>query len=110
MRVLDGLAGLRPGVEHNAVAGLSDAGDFRDPVRLSCDLGQEAVTGLGNCSQIGVMISGDDQHMHWCLRINVTERDRAGTLQHPVRGNFSGRDAAEQAICHVVDTNLCWPA
>jgi hypothetical protein len=53
------------------------------------------------------VVARDDQHVHRGLRINVTKCDSSRTLQHPVRGYLTCSNAAEKAICHATDLNVC---
>src|SRR5258708_598204 len=106
--VLARLPRLGPGVDHAPVARLGHSRLARDELRLGHQLVEQPVAGLGQRGQIGVVRFGDNQHVHRRLRVYVPERERTRTLQHPRRGDISGRDTAEQAFCHAADLNLCW--
>jgi len=107
VHVVNRLAGLRPGVEHDPVAGLGHARAARDQGRLRGKLVKQAVTGLGQRGQIRMVVSRDNQHVQRRLRVYVLEGNGARALKHPRRRDLPRHDAAKQAVSHEADLNLC---
>ena len=105
--VVDGLAGLVPGVEHHPVAGLRHACLGRRQRSLSRDLIKQAVAGLRDRSQVLVVLFRYHQNVHRRLRVYVPECDSARAFKHSRRRDVPRRDAAEQAISHAEDLNRC---
>ena len=107
MHVADGLARVRAGIKDHAVAALPDALGDRDIVGMRDDLRQQAVLGLGQLAEAGVMGTRDNEDVYRCLRIDVTERDGPIVAGHYRRGNIGCGNAAEQALGHGADLNVC---
>lgn len=95
VRVQYGLPGLRPGIEHDPVAGVRDAGDDRHLAGLRRDLIQQPAAGSRERRQVRMMFLRDHQNVDRSLGIYVTKRDRTRTLQHPVCGDFSVYNVTE---------------
>jgi hypothetical protein len=107
VHVVNRLAGLWPGVEHDPVAGLGQARAARDQGRLCGKLVKQTVTGLGQRDQVRMVLSRDNQHVHRRLRVYVLEGNGARALKHPRRWDLPRRDTAKQAVGHDADLNLC---
>jgi hypothetical protein len=107
VHVVNRLAGLWPGVEHDPVAGLGHTRVARDQSRLRGKLVKQTVTGRGQRGQVRMVLSRDNQHVHRRLRVYVLEGNGARALKHPRRRDVSRRDTAKQAVNHDADLNLC---
>ena len=107
MHVADGLARVRAGIKDDAVAALRDSLGDRDIVGMRDDLCQQAILGLGKLAHAGVVGTRDNENVYRCLRIDVTERDGPIVAGHYRRGNVGCGNAAEQALGHGGDLNVC---
>jgi hypothetical protein len=107
MHVVHGLPGLRPGVEHDPVPALCHAKLAGYHGCLRRDFVKQAVAGLGERGQIGVVLFRDHEHMHRALRVYVLERNGARAFQDRRGRDLSRRDATEQAVSHAADINRC---
>ncbi len=101
------LAAVSAGVEHNPVARIGDTLGDRDLMRVGCDVGEQAVSGRRELSQIGVVGSRNNEHVYGCLRIDIAEGDRPLGARNYRCWYFGGRDGAKQALRHAVDLNVC---
>ncbi len=112
VHMTDGLAAVYTCVEDNPVAVVRDALGYGDIVRVRHDLGQQAVPGRSQLAHVGVMGTRDNENVYRCLRIDVAEGDRPSAGGHYRRRNVGCGDAAEQAIGHDDDLNVCqaWDA
>ena len=91
------LPGVGVAVEHGAVAALGVAalgGDCRGSPHHRAD---QAVVRTVEVVQRGDVRSRHDQHMHGRLRVDVLEGHEVVVLEHLLRRNLAGDDAAEQA-------------
>ena len=110
MDVVDGLPGLRAGVEDHAVAVVGDSlGDGNVP-GVGHELGQQALIGGGQPGQIRVMGPRDHQHVDRGLRVDIAKGDSTGTSRHNRGRNVTGGNGAEQAISHVAILTSARPA
>ena len=107
VHVADGLARVRAGVKDHAVAAIRDALGDRDIVGMRDDLRQQAVPGHGQLAQADVVGTRDNENVYRCLRIDVTERDGPIVAGDYRRGNIGRGNAAEQAVGHGADLNVC---
>ena len=107
VHMADGLARVRAGVEDHTVAAVRDALRDGDIVRVRDDVGQQTVPCRCQLAQVGVMGARDNENVYRCLRIDVTERDRPRAAGHYRRRNIGCGDAAEQAVGHGEDLNVC---
>ena len=71
VHVVDRLARLRPGVEHHPVAGFRNACIACYQRRLSRDLAEQAVVGLGERGQVLMVLFRYHQNVHWRLGVYV---------------------------------------
>lgn len=97
--VEDRLVGVRPGVEHQSVAGGVHAVYLGDFARDREHLTREPGIGHRHRRGIGVVLLGDHQDMGVGLGIDVTEREHVFRLMY--HGGWYGTldDPAEQAVC-----------
>jgi len=107
MNVAHGLAAVSAGVEDDPVARVGDSLGDRDLVRVGGEVGQQAVPGRSEISQIGVMCARDNEHVYGCLRIDIAEGDRPLGARNYRCWNLGGRDGAKQALWHAEDLNVC---
>jgi hypothetical protein len=80
MRVQYRLPGLRPGIEHDPVAGVGHPGGHSHLPGLRGDLVQQPAAGRGERRQVSMVFFRDYQYVHRSLGIYVTKRDRARAL------------------------------
>jgi len=106
VHVVDGLPGVRPGVEHHPVAVAVDALGYRDGVRVGDNVTQQPVAGGCQIGQIGVMSARDNKHVYWRLRIDIAEGNRPVITGHYGRRYLAGGYCAEQAVGHAGDLNV----
>lgn len=106
MNVLNGLPGVRPGVEDHPVPILGHPLADRYLVGMSDDIGQQPVTGGGKLCQIGVMRARDNEHVYRRLRIDIPEGDGASVVGHYGCRQLAGGNGAEQAVRHAADLNV----
>src|SRR5579863_6913228 len=106
VHVPDCLPCLGAGVEHDAVSGTGDPLGFRDLMRLGGQLVHQAIPGLGGLAQIPVVVLGDHEYMAGRLGIDVSERERARTLEHSRRWNLTRHNLTEKAVTHGRDLNV----
>ena len=100
------LAGVGASVEDDPVTGIGDTLGDRNLMGVRCHCGQEAVLGRGELSQIGEVRPRDNEHVYWCLRIDIAEGDRPVVTRHYRCRYFSGGDGAKQAVRHAEDLNV----
>jgi RNA polymerase sigma-70 factor (sigma-E family) len=101
------LAGTGAGVEDDPVTVVGDTLRDCNVMGVRCDGSQEAVLGHGELGQIGVMRPRDNEHVNWCLRIDIAECDGPLVTGHYRRRYFGGSDGAKQAVRHAEDLNVC---
>jgi hypothetical protein len=107
MSMRHGLPGLRAGIEYDPVSGFVDPRGGRHQVGLLGHLVEQPITGGGQRDKVGIVISRNYQHMNRSLRVDITERYSARAFQHANCRDVTRGDAAEKALCHAADLNLC---
>jgi hypothetical protein len=107
MNVAHGLAAVSAGVEDDPVARIGDTLGDRDLMRMGREVGQQAVSGRHELSQIGVVDSRDNEHVYGGLRIDIAEGDRPLRARNYRCWYLGGRDGAKQAVWHALDLNVC---
>jgi hypothetical protein len=106
VHVIHGLAGLRSGIEDDAITGVSDALGDCHLVRVGDDVGQQPVPGKRQLGQVGVVLPSYHKYVYGSLRINVAEGDSPRISGHYGRWYVGGGDATEQAVRHAEDLNV----
>jgi len=97
---------LRSGVEHDAVSGLIDTFRFGYPLRLAGQFIEQPAPSLGSRGQVRIVLLGYHEHMSRRLGVDVTERERAVTLQYPRCWDHTSHNLAEKAVGHRRDLNV----
>lgn len=98
MRVPNGLARLRPGVEYQPVIIYARVGGHLPG--LGDQLVQQAAAGLRHCCDVGQVLAWYDQDMNGRLRAYVAERNGPLALEHPVGRQVARNNFAKQAVWH----------
>lgn len=95
MEVFDGLAAVVACIDHDSESfGQLLLGDLG---RLVEQMSQELCR---HTQYIPKVLFWDQEHVGWCLRIQVCERDRMVILVDSLHGDLVLRDLAEDALCH----------
>lgn len=96
VEVVDGLAAVGAGVEHQAVAvgEVLGAGDFAGGVEK---LAEDGGVVLGGVRVRGEVVLGDDEDVRGRLGVDVREGESLLVFVEAVDGDFAGDDFAEEA-------------
>ena len=96
VEVVDGLAAVGAGVEHQAVAvgEVLGAGDFAGGVEELAEAGGIVLCGVG---VRGEVVFGDDEDVCGRLGVDVWEGEGVLVLVEAGNGDFAGDDFAEEA-------------
>jgi hypothetical protein len=107
-----GLPGFGASIEDHPVPRLVDSLRHRYGVGLLGELFEQPVPGASERDKVTIVACRNYQYMNRSLRVDIAERHRARTLQHPSCRDVTGGDATEKALCHAADLNLypAWPA
>ena len=103
------LPAMGAGVEDDPVAVVGQALGRRHLVRVRDQLGQLAVAGGGQLSQVGMVSARYHEYVYGSLRIDIAEGDCPVFSGHYGRGYLVSGNGAEQTVGHAGDLNV-WRA
>ena len=94
------LVGLAVCIENGPVAALSVSALARDGGGAACHLAnQRVMVGAGVVQRSDVLL-WNNEHVHWCLRVDVLDGDHPVIFVDELRRNLMRRDSAKQAGAH----------
>ena len=98
MKMRDSLSGVRPVVGDDPVAAVMEPGIGGDARGQSERVRRDVPITATHFSQGREVLSRHDEHVHWRLRVKVTEGDVVLALGDELRTELTARDAAKDAI------------
>lgn len=96
----DGLAGVGPGVDHEAPSSLLEPLLVGDPPGNGDEAAHGVAIGVGEIVEPGDVTLRNDEDVDRSLRVQVAKRDGPFVLEDAIRRNRPGGDATEDAVGH----------
>jgi len=97
MEVPDGLAGLRPAVDDETIAGWGELMPMGEPIREVDRAPDERGLVFRQVGDARHVLRGDDQQMDGGLRVDVLEGQQPLLFRHDIGGQLALDDSAEEA-------------
>jgi hypothetical protein len=107
MEMADGVAGVFPDVEDEAITAARDALPLRDPCREGGHRTEQRAVALIEDGGVGKVLLRDHQHVGGGTRREIAERDDFLAFGYHVRRDLPGDDSAKNAVSCAAHRAIC---
>lgn len=94
------VAGVLAHIEHQAVAALGHPLQVGYILGSGQHLGQDGAMLRADRGSIGDVLAGNDQHMRWCARVDVTKRISLRRRSQLLGWHLPRQDSTKKAVIH----------